>query len=274
MTEGRCVSLTKTALLAGEGLLPVAIAQSLAARGNAPTVIALGKASPLLESVAERILPVSQVSMDGIVRMIETEGCTQVILAGAVPKRWIFGGGPVDAKTLEWIRALPSRDDHALLGSIVGFLQSRGLEVVPYRLLIPEALAPEGTIAGRDPTEEEREEIRYGIGIARKIVPLSFGQALAVRAGAVVAVEAMEGTDEMIKRAGRIAAGGTVVKMMRPDQDERFDVPTVGPRTLQCMADAGLGCLAVEAGRTVILDRERFGQLAKDNAISVTGFVP
>lgn len=274
MMEGRCASLTKTALLAGEGLLPVAIAQSLALRGTPPTVIALGNTNPLLESLAERVLPVPRISMDGILRLIEREGCKQVILAGAVPKRWIFGGGPVDPETLAWIRTLPSRDDHALLGSIVALFQSRGLEVVPYRLLIPEALAPEGTIAGREPTEEEREEILYGIGIARRLVPLSFGQSLVVRAGAVVAVEAMEGTDEMIARAGRIFPGGTVVKMMRPDQDERFDVPTVGPQTLECMAQAGLACLAVEAGRTVILDRERFGQLAKEHSISVTGFLP
>ncbi len=274
MMEGRCAPLTKTALLAGDGLLPVAIAQSLASRGTPPTVIALGNTNPLLQAVAERVLPVSPISMGRILQLIEREKCKQVILAGTVPKRWIFGGGPVDPETLAWIRSLPSRDDHSLLGSIVSFFQSRGLEVVPYCLLIPEAIAPEGTIAGREPTEEEREEIRYGIGIARRLVPLSFGQAVAVRNGAVVAVEAMEGTDEMIRRAGRIFPGGTVVKMMRPDQDERFDVPTVGPQTLECMAQAGLGCLAVEAGRTVILDRQRFGELAKEYSISVTGFLP
>ncbi|MFA0889451.1 MAG: LpxI family protein [Synergistales bacterium] len=274
MTEGRCGYLSNLALLAGEGLLPLAIAKALSSRGVAPTVIALGKVNPLLEDFADRILEIPQISITKILGLIERVGCRRLVLAGSVPKRLIFGGAGMDRETLEWVLSLPSRDDHALLGAIVRFFESRGLEVVSYRSLIPGNIAEEGKIAGREPSEAEWEDIRYGIGIAREVVRLSFGQALAVKAGSVVAVEAMEGTDEMIGRAGRIGPGGIVVKMMRSDQDERFDLPTVGPQTLECMAASGMTCLAVEAGRTVVLDRESFESLAEAHSISVTGFLP
>jgi DUF1009 family protein len=272
MMEGRCKAVPELAVLAGEGLLPVAIAKSLFLKGTPPAVLCLGEKNPLLESFAERVVSVPEISVRSVVGQLKGMGSRRLVLAGAVPKRWMYGGGPVDRETLEWIASLPARDDHALLGSIVELLEGQGLEVVSYRSLIPENLAPEGFIAGREPSGEEWTDIRCGIGIAREVVRLSFGQALAVKGGSVLAVEAMEGTDEMIRRAGRIASGGVVVKMMRFDQDERFDLPTVGPQTLDCMADAGFACLAVEARRTVILDRERFAELALEYGIAVTGF--
>lgn len=272
MTEGRCKTVSELAVLAGEGLLPVVIAKALFLKGTPPAVLSLGEMSPLLESFAECVVSVPEISVKRIVGLLKEMGSKRLVLAGSVPKRWMYGGGPVDRETIEWIASLPARDDHALLGSIVGLLEGQGLEVVSYRSLIPENLAPEGPIAGREPSVEEWKDIRCGIGIAREAVRLSFGQALAVRGGSVLAVEAMEGTDEMIRRAGRIGPGGVVVKMMRFDQDERFDLPTVGPQTLDCMADAGMACLAVEACRTVILDRERFTELALGYGIAVTGF--
>ena len=274
MTEGRCNPLSELALLAGEGLLPAAIAEALSAAGNSPTVLCLGTDDPRLKDFADRVVTLPGISIKGLLGILEGLGCKRLILAGSVPKSLMYGGGRVDRETLEWIASLPSRDDHALLGSIVRLLEEHGIEVVPYRSILTANLAPEGLIAGRDPSVPERADIRYGIGIAREVVRLSFGQSLAVRSGAVIAVEAMEGTDEMILRAGRIAPGGVVVKMMRSDQDERFDLPTVGPHTLECMAEAGMACLAVEAGRTVILERERFAGLARDRCISVTGFLP
>lgn len=272
MTEGRCNAVSELAILAGEGLLPVAIAKALFLKGTPASVLSLCEPSPILESFAERVVPVPEISVKRIVGLLRAMGTRRLVLAGSVPKRWMYGGGPVDRETIEWISSLPAHDDHSLLGSIVGLLEGQGLEVLSYRSLIPENLAPEGPIAGRQPSVKEWKDIRCGIGIAREAVRLSFGQALAVKSGSVLAVEAMEGTDEMIRRAGRIGPGGVVVKMMRFDQDERFDLPTVGPQTLECMAGAGMACLAVEASRTVILDRERFSELAREYGIAVTGF--
>lgn len=266
--------MSEVAILAGEGLLPVAILQALSSRGIPTKVIALGEADSRLETLAEQVVSVREISVSGILGLIRGIGCRRLVLAGSVPKRLIYGDGRLDQGTREWLSSLPSLDDHALLGSIVGLFEGAGIEVVPYRDLIPESMAPEGLIAGRTPSEGEWKDIRYGVGIARELVRLSFGQALAVKSCSVLAVEAMEGTDEMIRRAGSIGPGGVVVKMMRADQDERFDLPTVGPHTLECMARSGLACLAVEAGRTVILDREKFGLLADVHGLSVTGFVP
>ena len=266
--------VSEIALLAGEGLLPVAIAEALSSLGTPPVVIPFGKPDAGLIHLAESVLPVQEVSIGNILAPLKARGVKRLVLAGVVPKRWIFGGGRLDRETLEWVGSLPARDDHSLLGSIVTLMESHGLEVVPYRLLIPENLAPEGPVAGREPTPEELQDVRYGIRVAKEVVRLSFGQSLAVLSGSVLAVEAMEGTDEMIVRAGRIGGKGVVVKMMRSDQDERFDLPTVGPGTLGRMAEGGLTCLAVEAGRTVILERARFAEMASLHGIAVTGFVP
>lgn len=266
--------VSEIALLAGEGLLPVAIAEALSALGTPPVVIPFGKPDPGLLSLAESVLPVQEVSIGNILAPLKARGVKRLVLAGVVPKRWIFGGGRLDRKTLEWVGSLPAKDDHSLLGAVVALIESQGVEVVPYRLLIPGNLAPEGLVAGREPTQEEMQDVRYGINVAKEVVRLSFGQSLAVLSGSVLAVEAMEGTDEMIVRAGRIGGKGVVVKMMRSDQDERFDLPTVGPDTLGRMAEGGLTCLAVEAGRTVILERARFAEMASLHGIAVTGFVP
>ncbi len=262
------------ALLAGEGLLPVVIAKALSSGGTPPKVIMIGEASPLLESFSDSVVHLSAISLKEVLGVLKAGRIDRLVLAGAVPKSLMFKSDSMDRQTFDWISSLPSHDDHSLLGAIVKLLEANGVAVVPYRPLIPESLAPEGFIAGRALLESEKADLLYGISVAREIVRFSFGQSLAVKNGAVLAVEAMEGTDEMILRAGKIAGGGTVVKMMRPDQDERFDLPTVGPQTLESMAKAGLGCLAVEAGRTVILDREAFGKMAAECRIAVTGFCP
>jgi len=266
--------VSEIALLAGEGLLPVAIAEALAARGTLPVVIPIGKPDPGLLPLAESVVPVREISIRNILGQLKASGVKRIVLAGVVPKKWIFGGGKLDRETREWVGSLPARDDHSLLDAIVSLIESQGVEVVPYRLLIPENLAPEGPVAGREPTREELQDVRYGIRVAKEVVRLSFGQSLAVLSGSVLAVEAMEGTDEMIARAGRIGGKGVVVKMMKSDQDERFDRPTVGPGTLVSMAEGGLTCLAVETGRTIILDKARFAEMAALHGIAVTGFVP
>jgi hypothetical protein len=142
---------------------------------------------------------------------------------------------------------------------------------MPYRDVILDILAPVGVIAGRNPTEEEKDDIAWGVEIIRRLLPLSFGQTIVVKSRSVVAVEAMEGTDRTIERAGTLVKGGVVIKMMRPDQDERYDLPTIGPTTLEAMAKGGLSCLAVEAGRTIILEKEKTFDIAEKSGIAVWG---
>jgi len=195
-------------------------------------------------------------------------------MAGLIPKTIMYGTA-ADSSLLGML-STGGNDDHSLLGRIVAAFESFGLRVLPYAGFVGESLAAEGFIAGRAATEQEREDVTCGKRILSVTLPLSFGQSVVVARGAVVAVEAMEGTDKMIRRAGELLSGapGVVVKMMRPDQDIRFDLPTVGTGTLRAMAAAGLTCLAVEVGRTIILDRTGFTSLAESLSIAVEGITP
>ena len=196
-------------------------------------------------------------------------------MAGRVPKKIIYSFRFLFAALFDPLtRAVAARclrDDHSLLGGVVNVLEGAGLRVIPYWQILPEFLASEGKLAGREPTAEELKDIECGREILRVTLPCSFGQAVAVANGAVVAVEAMEGTDAMIERAGGLSGRGVVVKMMRTDQDLRYDLPTVGPNTIEKMKSAGLTCLAVEAGRTLIIDPDETLSAAGRYNIAVWG---
>ncbi len=265
---------SKTGLLAGEGALPIEIASRLSERGDSLVAFAFREETFDLEKVVREVVRVRKPALGEILEEMKSRGIEAVILAGMVSKTLMYRQDLMDVPLRSVISSLPKRDDHSLLGSIVGFFEAHGVRVLPYREIIPELMAPEGVIAGRAPLPEEIDDIVYGAGIACAIAPLSFGQTVVVRGRSVVAVEAMEGTDATIRRAGKISEGGVVVKVMRPDQDERFDMPVVGTGTLETMHKAGIGCLAVDAGRTVILGGGIFMERAKEWNIAVTGIVP
>lgn len=263
-----------TGLAAGDGALPIEIAKSLHRRGKPPVIFALSGNCKGIDEYASDVVRISEPRLDLLAAEVSARGVDSIILAGRVPKSLMFRPELMDESLRSLLAALPVRDDHSLLGAIVAFLESKRIEVLSYKEIVPELMAPSGAIAGREPTASEIEDISYGAGIAAAVVPLSFGQTVIVRGRSVVAVEAMEGTDAAIGRAGHLAGGGVVVKLMRPDQDERFDLPTVGTDTLKCMKDAGMSCLAVEAGRTIILGGDLFRERAGSWGIAVTGITP
>ncbi|MDT8284581.1 MAG: UDP-2,3-diacylglucosamine diphosphatase LpxI [Thermovirgaceae bacterium] len=263
-----------TALVAGGGILPLEIARRLAEKGLPPVIYSFSENNVGIREFASDLVLMKGPRLGELVDDASARGIDSMILAGVVPKELMFHPDLMDDTLRNLIAALPVRDDHALLGAIVELFESRGIQVLPYGKMIPELIAPAGRIAGRDPSGSENDDILYGSRIASAVVPLSFGQTVVVRGRSVVAVEAMEGTDAAIERAGRISRGGVVVKMMRPDQDERFDLPTVGTGTLRVMRDAGLTCLAVEAGRTIVLGDDLFRESAGSWDIAVTGISP
>jgi DUF1009 family protein len=177
----------------------------------------------------------------------------------------------MDVTAATFLARLALRDDHSLLGAIVALLEKQGIEVTGYRNLLGDLLARDGFIAGRPPAATEEADAAYGVRIASKVLPLSFGQSVIVSGRAVVAVEAMEGTDAAIARAGALCRGGVVVKMIKPGQDERYDLPVVGPGTLRSMALAKLTCLAVHTGWVITLCPDEFRQAAQDSGIAVIG---
>lgn len=283
------------ALIAGEGDLPLLLAVHASRSGFPLVAYCLGdrsayarlhgvEAVSLLSSGREGSRR-SGIDLRATIQDMLRRGVRALTLAGTVPKKLMY-----EASLDPSLRALlekGSNDDHGLLARIVAAFESAGLRVLPYTVLLAENLARGGSVAGRGPSEGELSDIECGRGILSVTLPLSFGQSVVVARGAVVAIEAMEGTDAMIRRAGELlgagraevdsgvrpaaVGGGVVVKMMRADQDERYDVPVVGVPTLEAMRSAGLTCLAVEAGRTLLLDPEAFRKRADMLGIAVYG---
>jgi hypothetical protein len=277
------------AIVAGEGLLPLLLAKRAVNQGNPLVVYCFGSGERFDGLPGTETIPVTDLSRTGkltgdaragspdaldlqaVLEDMKARGVTSVTLAGTVPKSVMYGAS-LDPSILRLLEG--SNDDHSLLGRIVRAFESIGIPVVPYASHLKDCLAPEGLVAGRAPLAGEAADIEYGRSILVVTLPLSFGQSIVVSGGAVVAIEAMEGTDEMIRRAGEILRGrknGVLVKMMREDQDIRYDIPVVGTSTLETMKKAGLTCLAVEAGRTLLLEKDEFVRRASELDIAVEG---
>ena len=270
--------MERIALIAGEGALPLAIARKLAEEGRPPLVLTLRDDAAALRPFAGKFVRLRVPDLGRAAREARGFGAQALIMAGRVPKRIIYSARFLWAALRDpltrSVAARCLRDDHSLLGGVVSAFESEGIRVIPYWQILPEFLASEGKLAEREPTAGEARDIDCGRAVLRVTLPCSFGQAVVVADGAVVAVEAMEGTDAMIERAGKIAGRGVAVKMMRADQDLRYDLPTVGPATIEGMRRAGLTCLAVEAGRTLIVEPDVTLSLAGRYHIAVWGIAP
>lgn len=259
------------ALIAGQGILPVEIARRLREMQPSTLIIALRDDPEALSEYAARLVHMKSPNLGRGLREIKAFGADKVIMAGRIPKRVIYCLSLLFDKITREVLRKSLRDDHSLLGAVVKAFENEGVEVIPYWQILPEFIAGKGRLSQRSPNEHEMMDIACGQDILRVTLPCSFGQAVCIAGGAVVAIEAMEGTDKMIRRAGELAGRGVVVKMMRTDQDMRYDLPTVGTRTLEAMHEAKLTCLAIEAGKTLILEPEKFFDLADKHRIAVWG---
>lgn len=272
--EERIAVEERLALVAGEGILPVEIARRLAPLGRLGAIYSLGGDRRALALWGADVVPLDRVDLAGVLGDMRRREITGVVLAGGVPKSTMYREHLLDDAMAALLHRLPDRNDHAVLGAVVAFLERSGFRVLRYGDLLEDLLAKEGVLGGRRPLPEEAADVAYGVGVASRLVSLSFGQTVVVRRGAVVAVEAMEGTDGAIERAGALAGGGTVVKLMRPDQDDRYDLPVVGAKTLRLMARWRLRCLAVERGRTLLLGGDALLRWADAEGIAVVGIDP
>lgn len=266
--------VNQVALIAGEGALPIAIADRLTDMGTPPVVYSLRECIGDLSKYSLDIVHLKRPEFGFVIKDMKNRNIKSIIMAGTVSKTLAFKPSLFDLTTQKFLASLIFRDDHSLLGAIVDFFEKSGFEVLSYKNLIPDLIASVGHIAGRKPTKEELNDINYGFSICKVTVPLSFGQTVIVHKKSVIAVEAMEGTDAALFRAGALCKGGTVVKMMRLDQDERYDIPTVGPKTIENMSKVKLNCLALHAGSTLIMEPERFKAEAEKANIAVVGVDP
>lgn len=263
----------KYGLIAGNGAFPFLVAEGARKSGAPLAVVAIKEeADPRIEDVAETVQWVGIGQLGKMISFFKQEGVTKAMMAGQVKHVQIFSGALPDMRMFKMLWNLPQRNTDALIGGVADELAKEGIELIDSTFFMKDHLAPEGVMTKRAPDENESGNIDYGLHVAGEIARLDLGQTIVVRARACVAIEAMEGTDATIKRAGELAKGKlTVVKVAKPDQDMRFDVPVVGVPTIQTMIEAGATCLSVTAGKTLVFDRDEMVRLADRNKITIVG---
>ncbi len=268
----------KLGLIAGNGRFPFLVLDAAKAMGYEVTVVAIKEeASTELDAAAARP-PVSAVhwislgQLGGWLKILKAAGATRAVLAGQVKHVKIFGGIVPDLTGLSVLSRLKARNTDAIIAAVVDVMREHGVDVIDSTTLLQPMLAREGLMTTRALTEDEHGELEFGYRMADVIGGLDIGQAIAVKHRAVVAVEAMEGTDAMIGRAGDLAGPGVaIVKVAKPAQDMRFDVPVVGLATIQVMRRAGATLLSVDAGRTLMFERDEMIAAADDAGIAIVG---
>ena len=260
-------------LIAGNGKFPFLVAEGARAQGEDLAVVAIKEETdPRISEVAENVEWVGIGQLGKMIKHFQRSGVTKVMMAGQVKHVQIFSGALPDVRMFKMLWNLPKRNTDALIGGVADELSKEGIELIDSTHFIKDQLAPEGVLTKRGLNETEASNVEYGLHIVGEIARLDLGQTIVVRASACVAIEAMEGTDATIRRAGNLAKGKlTVVKVAKPDQDMRFDVPVVGVPTVKTMIDAGATCLSITAGKTLMFDREEMLSIANKNKIAIVG---
>jgi DUF1009 family protein len=272
----------KIGLIAGNGTFPFLVLDAARAAGFEVVVIAI-KEETFPEIEDRGAASVHWISLGELSKLIETfkgEGVRRAIMAGQVKHKQIFSAIKPDWRLAKLLLSLATRNTDSLLGAVAKVLAEEGITLENSTLLLDPLLAKPGVRTMRAPTEQERKNIDYGRAVARQLAEYDIGQTVAIAESACVAVEAMEGTDAMIERAGRImgslhgdastlSRALTVVKIAKPNQDMRFDVPVIGVKTIEVMQAAGATCLALDAGKCLLLDGEKILDAANAAGIAI-----
>lgn len=312
-------------LIAGNGKFPLLVLEGARKAGAALSVVAIHEETDQeIERIAERVQWVGIGQLGKMINFLKSEGVEKVIMAGQVKHVQIFSRAVPDARMLKMLLKLPRRNTDSLIGAVAAELSSEGIELIDSTYFLQDYLPQVGTLTEREPDAREREDIEYGLEIVREVSRLDLGQTVVIRGKACVAIEAMEGTDATIRRAGELTqehsdeqrandssvrvmpdekdedrvekrranqagskfvrglsnlmrgrrvnlAGGrlTVVKLAKPTQDMRFDVPVIGVPTIEAMIESGATCLCISAGKTLMFDRDELLRLANENKIAI-----
>jgi DUF1009 family protein len=265
-------------LIAGNGSFPFQVLRAARALGHDVTVVAIeGEAFPDLERLAVELGGATCTwirlgELGRCIRILKEANVTEAVMAGQVKHVKVFDGGLPDLTLLSVLARLKSRNTDALIAAVAGVLADHGITLLDSTALLAELLATAGDLSRARPSEAMRADFEFGYGVADAIAGLDVGQTIVVKGRAVVAVEAMEGTDAVIARAGALAGAGTrVVKVAKPNQDMRFDVPVVGVATIEAMRAAGADGISIDAGRTLVLDGDAFFRAADEAGLVVVG---
>ncbi len=268
----------KLGLIAGNGRFPFLVLEAARAAGHEVTVVALKEeAFPDLEKTAERppragFHWISLGQLGKCISLLQAAGVSQAVMAGQVKHTKLFADITPDMKLLSVLMRLKTKNTDAIIAGIADVLQENGITLVDSTTFLTPLLAKEGVLTSRAPTDEERADLAIGYGVADVSAGIDIGQTIAVKSAAVVAIEAMEGTDAVIARAGQLAGSGVrVVKVAKPKQDMRFDVPVVGVSTIDGMRAAGATALSVDAGKTLMIDGDAIVRAADEAGIAIVG---
>jgi DUF1009 family protein len=271
--------MSRIGLIAGNGRFPFLVLEGARTLGHDVTIVAIKEETfPEIEEAAargDRKAAVHWLSLGQLGKAIEvlrSAGVSTAVMAGQVKHVKIFSGIVPDLTLLSVLTRLKSRNTDALISAVADVLREKGIELIDSTIFLAPLLAREGILTERAPSPAEQEDFDFGYHVADAIAALDVGQTIAVKHKAVVAVEAMEGTDEVIGRGGYLAGPGVrIIKVAKPDQDMRFDVPVVGLLTVTAMRRAGATALSIDAGKTLVLDGQHFFASANEAGIAIVG---
>jgi DUF1009 family protein len=270
--------MTRLGLIAGNGRFPFLVLDAARRAGHQVAIIALQEETfPEITAIAARppaadLHWISLGQLGKCIKVLKAAGVTQAVMAGQVKHTKLFADIIPDLTLAGVLMRLKSKSTDALISGIADVLRTNGIELIDSTAFLAPLLAREGVLTRRGPDEEEQRDLAFGYRVCDAIAAMDIGQTIAVKSAAVVAVEAMEGTDAVIARAGQLAGGGVrIVKVAKPNQDMRFDVPVVGVPTIEAMTKAGASILSVDAGKTLMIDGDAIIRAADDAGICIVG---
>jgi DUF1009 family protein len=265
-------AMQRVGLIAGSGSFPILFADEARQMGYSVVAVAhTGETLPSLQDKVDKIFWIRVGQLGRLIRILQDEMVTRAVMVGGIKKARFFANFRPDLRSIRIFQRIKERKDDSVLRAVADELEKEGIAIDGATRYIPSLVAGNGVLTRRQPTQREWEDLKFGFKVGREIGRTDVGQCIVVKRGTVLAVESMEGTDETIRRGGRFAPGAVVVKVSKPHQDLRFDLPTIGPGTIETMKGVGTCCLGIEAGRTVILERSTTIAEADAARITVVG---
>jgi hypothetical protein len=265
------IGMNKIGLIAGNGNFPIAFARAAKEKGMQVIAVAHeGETLPELANLVDGIFWVKVGQLGKIIHIFKEQGVVDVLMAGGIKKTRLFGNTLPDLRGMALLAKMVHKKDDSLLRAVADELESEGIIVRESTLYLDSIIAQKGILTKRKPAKAERRDIEYGWHLAKEIGRLDIGQTVVLKDQVILAVEAIEGTDEAIRRGGKLCGqDSVVVKVCKPQQDLRFDLPAIGAQTIKSMVEVKASCLAVEAGKTIIIERETVIHEADRAGISI-----
>jgi DUF1009 family protein len=263
--------MDKIGLIAGNGIFPLEFAKAAKQKGLAVVAVAHeGETLPELAQLVDSIFWIKVGQLGKLISVFKEQGVTNALMAGGIKKTSLFSGALPDLRGIALLARMAQKKDDSILRAVAAELESEGITIRESTLYLDSLVAAAGRLAKRSPSKDERLDIAFGWQMAKEVGKLDIGQTVVVKDRAILAVEAIEGTDAAILRGGALCReGAVVVKVCKPQQDLRFDLPAIGPKTIRSMIEVKAKCLAVEAGKTIVIERETLVREADAAGIAV-----